>query len=422
MDARYSRLQAVATCEQALPAKPSHVAGKATADDSCILHAAIGLAEQIGAASDEIDRGRRIPPHIAQAMKDAGVFGMAMPRNWGGPELDPLTQFRVIEALAMADGSVGWCAMIGCDGGYVTAFLDQDVARAMYPDVLVATCAAATTTGRAVRVSRGYRVSGRFPFVSGCQHCEWVWLGCIVVDDVVPLVDGNGVPETRQCLLRWSQCEILDTWHTTGLRGTGSNDVVVRDEFVEEAHTFSFQDPELIKRGGPLYSFPFLFIAKGPAPALGITRHALDALIGSAAAKPARRYTLGERIEAPKMLRDDVYVQEAVGRAETVLAAARAYYFNVMGELWATLLDGRQPSDRQLALFTTAYPHVVGACVDVVQLVYKAAGGGAVYQKGPLDRCLRDVLTMNQHVVGTLRTYEMAGRRLLGLEPLRWLF
>src|SRR5215469_16204513 len=111
---------------RALPVKMTHSAGAATAEDSPILHAAIGLAEQIRAASDEIERGRRIPPSIAQAMKDAGVFGMAKPRAWGGPELDPLTQFRVIEALAMAGGSAGWCAMIGCDGGYVTAFLDQD--------------------------------------------------------------------------------------------------------------------------------------------------------------------------------------------------------------------------------------------------------------------------------------------------------
>ena len=94
----------------------------------------------------------------------------------------------------------------------------------------------------------------------------------------------------------------------------------------------------------------------------------------------------------------------------------------IYSALWATLVDGRQPSERQLALFTSAYPHVVGVCVDVVQLVYKAAGGGAVYQKGPLDRCLRDILTANQHVVATARTYEMAGRLLLGLEPLRWLF
>jgi alkylation response protein AidB-like acyl-CoA dehydrogenase len=322
----------------------------------------------------------------------------------------------------MADGSVGWCAMIGSDGGYVTAFLDQDVARKMYPDVLVATGAAATTTGQARRVSGGYRVSGRFPFVSGCQHCEWVWLGCIVEENGIPRVDRNGVPQTRQCLLRLSQCEILDTWHTTGLRGTGSNDVVVRDEFVEEARSFSFRDPKLVKRPGPLYAFPFMFMAKGSAPALGVARHALDTLIESAAAKPARRYTVGEQVEAPKVLRDDVYVQEAVGRAETLLAAARAYLFDVMGDLWATAVDDRQPSERQVALFTTAYPHIVGVCVDVVQLVYKAAGGGAVYQKGPLDRCLRDVLTMNQHVIGTLRTYEMAGRLLLGLEPLRWLF
>src|SRR6516164_3719169 len=119
----------------ALPVKMTHAAGQATADDSPILHAAIGLAEQIRAASDEIERARRIPPSIAEAMKSAGVFGMAMPRAWGGPELDPLTQFRVFEALAMAEGSVGWCAMINCDGGYFTAFLDDEVGRAMYSDI-----------------------------------------------------------------------------------------------------------------------------------------------------------------------------------------------------------------------------------------------------------------------------------------------
>src|SRR6202521_6333382 len=105
----------------------TYFAGQAGKKDSSVLHAAIGLAEQIREASDEIETGRRIPQSIAAAMKEAGVFGMVMPRAWGGPELDPLTQIRVIEALAMADGSVGWGAMIGCDGGYVTAFLDQDV-------------------------------------------------------------------------------------------------------------------------------------------------------------------------------------------------------------------------------------------------------------------------------------------------------
>jgi indole-3-acetate monooxygenase len=400
----------------------TYFAGEAGTEDSPVLHASIGLAEQIREASNEIETGRRIPQSIATAMKEAGVFGMVMPRAWGGPELDPLTQIRVIEALAMADGSVGWCAMIGCDSGYVSAFLDQGVAREMYRDLLGATGAAATTTGEARRVPSGYWVSGRFPFVSGCHHCEWAWLGCTVSVDGAKRFDSNGVPETRQCFLRLSQCEILDTWYATGLRGTGSNDLVVRDVFVPEEHTFSFQDAQLVKRSGPLYTFPFMFITKGPRTALGIARHAIDILIEAAARKPARRYTLGERVELPKVLRDDVYVQDAVGRAETLLTSARAHVFDVVGDLWASLLDGRQPTDRQLALFTTLYPHSVGVCVEAVQLIYKAAGGGAVYQKGPLDRCLRDILTANQHVVATARTYEMAGRLLLGLEPLRWLF
>ena len=399
-----------------------YTAGRAAPDDSPILHAAIGLAAQIREAGDAIEQARRIPKSIVDAMKSAGIFGMAMPRAWGGPELDPLTQYRVLETLAMADGSAGWCAMINCDGGYITGFLDQDVARSMYPDLQAGTAAAATPTGQALEVPGGYRVSGRFPFASGCQHCDWIWLGCVVLADGALLTDSNGVPATRQCILPVSQCEILDTWYTTGLRGTGSNDLVVKDAFVAAEHTFSFQDKDLIKRPGPLYAFPFMFATKSSPVALGIARRAIDVLIDIATTKTARRYTVGEQLEPAKMMRDDVFIQEAVGRADTLLTSARGYLFEVMGDLWSTLVSGREPMPAQIARFTTAHAYVVGVCVDVVQLVFKAAGGTAVYQKGPLDRCLRDVLTMNQHVVGTLRTYEMAGRLLLGMEPLRWLF
>ena len=97
----------------------------------------------------------------------------------------------------------------------------------------------------------------------------------------------------------------------------------------------------------------------------------------------------------PKALRDDVYIQDAVGRAEALLTSARAHVFDVVGELWARLLEGRQPTDSQLALFTTLYPHSAGVCAEVVPLIYKAAGGAAVDRKGALDRCLRDILTAN---------------------------
>jgi len=400
----------------------TYTAGQPESDESPILRAAIALAPKIMAAADEIEQGRHLPKPIVDGLKDAGVFGMAMPRVWGGPELDPLTQFRVLETLAMADGSVGWCSMINCDGGYITAFLDDDIGRSMYPNLQLGTAAAASPTGQAVRVPGGYRISGRFPFVSGCQHCEWVWLGCVVLSNGTPVVDGNGVPETRQCLVRLSQCEILDTWYTTGLRGTGSNDLLVKDVFVEAERTFSFQDEDLIRRPGPLYAFPFMFAAKSGPVALGIARHALDSLIETATSKTARRYTVGEHLEPAKMMRDDVFIQQAVGHADTMLTSARGYLFEVMGDFWSTLVAGDPPSPTQVARFTTMHAFVVGMCVEVVQLIFKATGGTAVYQKGPLDRCLRDVLTMNQHVIGTPRTYEMSGRLLLGMEPLRWLF
>ncbi|HKV54223.1 MAG TPA: acyl-CoA dehydrogenase family protein [Candidatus Binataceae bacterium] len=397
-------------------------AGVALPQDPPILHRAIELGPAIREASEEIEHGRRLPVHIAQAMKQAGIFGMVIPREWGGPELDPLTQLRIIEALAMAEGSVGWCAMIGCDSGYVTAFLDQDVARAMYPDIWVATAATVTISGQAVVAPGGYRVSGRFPFASGCQHCEWLWAGCQVIDNGAQRIDANGIPETRTVFVKLAQCEILDTWYTTGLRGTGSHDIAIQDVFVPAEQTFSFADPQLIKRPGPLYAFPLMFIAKGAAPALGVTRRAIDILLETVGRKPSRKMMLSDRVEPPRLLRDEVFVQEVAGRAETMLGAARAYLFDVIGDLWATLVDGRRPSPVQEARFIAAYGYVVGLCVEAVQLVFKASGGSAVYQNGPLDRCMRDVLTMNQHLMGSLKTYEMAGRLLFGLEPLRWMF
>jgi hypothetical protein len=126
-------------------------AGQAEPSDFPILHDAIAMATKIRDSRDQIEQQRRLPTAIVRAMRDTGVLGMAMPHNWGGPELNPLTQIRVIEALAMADGSVGWCAMINSDGGYITAFLDQDVGRAMYQDIQAPTAASATITGQATR-------------------------------------------------------------------------------------------------------------------------------------------------------------------------------------------------------------------------------------------------------------------------------
>src|SRR5215211_7633426 len=160
-------------------------AGNASEQERLVA-AAEALAPTIAAHREQMERERRLPPPLVEALKGAGCFRTPMPRAWGGPEADPLTTIRVIEALSRADGSVGWCVMIGCDGGYFSAFLDQEVAREMYRDLDAVSGGVARPVGRAVAVPGGYRVSGRWPFASGCQHSDWMSVACVLHDGAAP--------------------------------------------------------------------------------------------------------------------------------------------------------------------------------------------------------------------------------------------
>jgi alkylation response protein AidB-like acyl-CoA dehydrogenase len=386
-----------------------------------ILKAAFAIEPEVRAAQDEIERARRLPAHLIEKMKHAGFFAMSMPKAWGGPETDPLTQLRIVEQLSYADGSVGWCTMIGCDSGYFTAFLDQDVARAMYPDIRVSTASALTLTGRAVKANGGYRVSGRWPFSSGCLDAAWIVGGCVVYAGDQELRDSEGVPVSLQCFFRPEEIEILDTWHTTGLRGSGSNDFAAQDVFVPEERTFSLQKPA-IRRSEPLYALPMAILLKFATVPIGIARAAIDELIDAAGRRPTRLTVIGGKPTTAKLLRDEPFVQDAVARAEATVGSARSYLYDITAELWAALLRGDNPDRKLGARWSLAMANAFRASAEAVELMYKARGGSAVYLGGRLDRCLRDVLTINQHVIVSLKGYEMAGRTLLGLEPMSWVF
>jgi len=381
-----------------------------------LLEAARSLRPLIAECSAEIEKDRRLPERLVQGMRDGGLFAMPMPRDWGGPELDPIDQLLIIEELAAADGSVGWCAMIGCDGGYFTAFLDQRIARDMYPDTRVSTASALSLTGKAVRVEGGYKVSGRWPFSSGCHHAAWLLGGCTVYEGERQLFDETGIPVTRQCFLKPAECTILDTWYTTGLRGSGSNDFTARDVFVPEERTFSFRPPT-IRRTGPLYAFPLAILLKFASVPLGIARGAIDDLVDAAGRRPTRQFIVGDKLSSARLLRDEPFVQEAVGEAEMIAGSARSYLYDTTADLWAALVRKELPSPRVIARWQLAMLNAFDASARAVHLVYKARGGSAVYAEGTLDRRLRDVLTMNQHVVVTLKTPEIAGKLLLGMEP-----
>jgi indole-3-acetate monooxygenase len=387
----------------------------AKSDKSAIrtLDAAHELAPKIRAAAGEIEQGRRLPPPLVEEMQRAGVFRMAMPRAWGGPELDFLSQMRVIEELSIADASAGWCAMIGVDGGYMTAYIDQTVAREMYSDIDSVTAITFAPPGSAVKTQDGFTVNGRWPFASGCQHATWLIGHFAIFDGDSPRLQPNGLPETRFGFLPAEECEIIDTWTTNGLRGSGSHDWTVKDRFIPEARTFNLDAPSMYRKG-PLYTLPNLLLYKVCAVALGIARGAIDDFIALAQSKPV---TFKSPSARKAMLRDETYAQCTVSQAEAIVSSARAFVFEALGDTWNTLLTGDLPSLKQRARARLAMVHASTACTQAVELLYKANGGSSVYAGNAFDRRLRDIQTANQHTTVSLKTWEVTGRVLLGLEP-----
>jgi alkylation response protein AidB-like acyl-CoA dehydrogenase len=387
----------------------------ADSDEGAIrtLDAARELAPKIRAVADEIEQGRRLPLHLVDEMQQAGVFRMAMPQAWGGPELDFLSQMRVIEALSIADASAGWCAMIGVDGGYMTAYIDQTVARGMYADIDSVTAVTFAPPGRAVETRNGFTVNGRWPFASGCQHAAWLIGHFAIFDGDSPRLQPNGLPETRFGFLPAKECEIIDTWRTNGLRGSGSHDWTVKDRFIPEQRTFNLAGPTLYRKG-PLYTLPNLLLYKACAVGLGIARGAINDFIALAQNKPV---TFKSPSASKAMLRDETYAQCTVAQAEAMVSSARGFVFEAFGDVWDALLTGALPSLKQRARARLAMVHASTACTQAVELLYKANGGSSVYAGNAFDRRLRDIQTTNQHTTMSLKTWEVTGRVLLGLEP-----
>src|SRR5438445_2508327 len=302
---------------------------------STLLDAVRAIAPRIRAAADRIEHDRRVPLELVRALTEAGVFRMCVPRTCGGSEVEPATMIGVLEAIAEADGSAGWSAMIGTTSGVAAAYLPADAAREIYGRADVVTGGVFAPQGRAVVVDGGYRVTGRWPFASGCEHCAWLMGGSVVVENGAARQLPSGMPDSRLMLFPASDARIIDTWTVSGLRGTGSHDIAVDDLFVPASRSLSLITDRPRERG-PLYAFPvFGLLALGiAAVALGIARRALDELVALAGAKTPT----GSR----RLLAERPVIQAEVARAEATLGAARAILAETVGGAWqAATGDGR---------------------------------------------------------------------------------
>jgi alkylation response protein AidB-like acyl-CoA dehydrogenase len=367
------------------------------------------LAPLVRDAADEAERERRLPERVAVAMAEAGLYRVALPRAYGGLECEPRTQIETIEAIAEADGAAGWNLMIGIENlGFLGPALGPELGEKIFADPRLVVAGALNPLGRATPVPGGYRVSGRWPFASGCHNAHWFWGQCVVQDGDAPAPGPGGVPLLREALVPRSEFQIEDTWHVAGLRGSGSHDVLVRDVFVPDERTTTAMSLPLELRS-PLYRMPPLnrLAYNKVGVATGIARGALDAFAELAGEVRRRGFS--------QPLREKPSAQRAVAEAEIGLRGARAFVFEAVEAIWQAACDGRETTPRERALVHLACSGAVRAAVDAVALVHEAAGTRANFEGHPLERRLRDVRVVPQHITVSSQWLETSGGVLLGL-------
>jgi indole-3-acetate monooxygenase len=369
------------------------------------------LAQMISEECEVVDRTRAIPATVVDALRDARVFHLLAPRAVGGAEADPLTFLRVVEEVSYADGSAGWCTMIGGCYAIFGGILAPEGAREIFGDP--ATISAGNfrpDKGVAEVMDGGYRVSGRWELASGSSHASWYIAGAMLVQDGAPVAGPDGRPTMREFFFPAAEARVVDTWESTGLRGTASHDYEVQDLFVPEHRTLWFQEPP--SERGPLYRMPpvAMFSTFIAAVQLGIARHAIDAFVELATAKIP---TMSQIV-----LADRVTAQATLGRAIALVTSARGYLENALQNLWNRVEAGHAPTlgDRGGLWLASAHAgHTAHAAIDTL---YTAAGATAVYATSPLDRCLRDARTALQHVCTQEVHFELAGRLALERDAL----
>jgi alkylation response protein AidB-like acyl-CoA dehydrogenase len=370
------------------------------------LTKAQALAGIVEPYRDDGEQQRRLPAPIVQAIRDAGLFHLWVPHGFGGAEL-PLDQVvPILEEVGRQDGAVGWSLAIGIETGPASAYLPEATAAAIYrasPQAVMA--GSIQPRGRAVAVPGGYEVRGRWPLASGCHHAAWLTGNCVVYDGDTPRRDPSGAPVARIFFWPAQPEHILDTWYSTGLRGTGSHDIAVDGIFVPEGYHCAFTDPSP-HPGGLLRAGIFSLVgATIAAVALGIARAAIDAFGHLAQEKiPARQTTI---------LAEQPLSHERMAEAEALVRAGRAFLMEAVHDISNAVAENREVTMGMRLTKDLASGHAARSAAAAVDLMFTAAGTSAIYAGSRLDRCFRDVHTMNQHFGVGLSRMVAAGEYLL---------
>jgi indole-3-acetate monooxygenase len=367
------------------------------------------VAREISALARELapetERRRRLADDLVSRLNACGLSQPSTPREVGGPELPPGLALRCADELARGDASAGWCVSIAATSSLLAAYLPAESRSELFANQEGLVAGVWAPRGKARPVDGGVLVSGRWPYCSGVTQAFVFFAGCFI--------EGGGDSSGAEALpsviaIPAAELEILDTWHTLGLRGTGSHDTVVEDLFIPTDRVFSLFEGPVIDR--PLYRFPpfgYFALSIGAA-ALGNARGTIDDFLDLAPHKvsPGSRRTLAERPAT----------HAAVAAGESSLRAARAFYYEAIEAAWDAA-QGTGPASVELRNeLRLAATHAVRTSADVVRSLYDLAGGSAIYDDSPLQRRFRDAYTATAHFQVNAASRELEGRLLLGQE------
>jgi alkylation response protein AidB-like acyl-CoA dehydrogenase len=335
---------------------------------------------------------------------------MCTPQSLGGLETDPITRALVIEEISGHDTAAGWTLANPLDWAYLCSRLPDEGAEEIYarPNVVIA--AQFGRPKQATVFPGGYRITGRAPFVSNCHDANWIATTATLADSGSASAPKAG-SELLMVYIPRESCQIVDTWHVMGMRGTGSNDISVTEVFVPTARTFPFV-PEFTPGShyqGPLYRFPLIGVVASNMPPLmlAVARRAIEEVLALAQSKVP--------VASSTALRGRASAQSKLAQAEAAVRSARFFLFDMLSEAWAAAVVGETISLRQKADVLLAMTNSVSSAVKAVELMCSIAGTSGIYTRSPLERYFRDVQVIRHHAFAAETRYETVGQVYLGL-------
>lgn len=382
-----------------------------------LLQRAADMVPVLRARADETERQRQVPAQSIAELTAAGLFRIVQPRRFGGDEYDFDLLIRVIAEVARGCGSTGWVYGLSATSQWILALFPPAAQEEIWgsdPDAHIQ--GAVAPSAIAEKVEGGYRIAGTWNFTSGCDHADWMFVGALF-----PSGDGAR-PIPGFVLLPRRDFRIDDNWHTVGLCGTGSKNIVIDNAFAPAHRMVSFAAlssgaaPGAAIHSNPLYRIPFMAVIplSIATPALGIAQDALDDFLAMARG----RTTKGAVAGAGSKMAEFATVQSRVAEAAGLIDAARLLLLRDVDDVVAIAASGGTVDIARRIRNRRDHALAVKFCVEAVNGLYAATGASGLFLGNRLQRAWRDVNAIAKHIsVNWDAVSAMAGQHAFGLEP-----